>query len=375
MSEVWVGTKPVIRPVWAEIDLDAIAANLAAIKTRLAPETKVMAIVKANAYGHGLIPVARKARQAGADRLGVALVEEALELREAGLDIPIHILSEPPVGAAEEIAAYHLIPAVYSIELAQALSRKAQAIQAPITVHLKVDTGMHRVGAPLDRSLELYQAIRRLPGLKVEGIFTHFACADNPQDPFTAKQLQSFLRLKKALPEVPMWHAANSAATIFMPETQLDMVRIGIAMYGLQPSTKPSPIPLKPALSLRTKISFVQELQSGEGVSYGLTYVAERKITVATLPIGYGDGYSRLLSNKGKVLLGGKRVNIIGNICMDQLLVKVDNVKAAAGDEVVLIGNQGKETISAEEMASWLGTINYEVVCLINTRVARVYQK
>lgn len=364
-----------IRPVWAEIDLDAIAANLAAIKTRLAPETKVMAIVKANAYGHGLIPVARKARQAGADRLGVALVEEALELREAGLDIPIHILSEPPVGAAEEIAAYHLIPAVYSIELAQALSRKAQAIQAPITVHLKVDTGMHRVGAPLDRSLELYQAIRRLPGLKVEGIFTHFACADNPQDPFTAKQLQSFLRLKKALPEVPMWHAANSAATIFMPETQLDMVRIGIAMYGLQPSTKPSPIPLKPALSLRTKISFVQELQSGEGVSYGLTYVAERKITVATLPIGYGDGYSRLLSNKGKVLLGGKRVNIIGNICMDQLLVKVDNVKAAAGDEVVLIGNQGKETISAEEMASWLGTINYEVVCLINTRVARVYQK
>jgi alanine racemase len=160
-----------------------------------------------------------------------------------------------------------------------------------------------------------------------------------------------------------------------MPETQLDMVRIGIAMYGLQPSAKPSPIPLKPALSLKTKISFVQELQAGEGVSYGLTYVAQNKTTVATLPIGYGDGYSRLLSNRGKVLVGGKRVNIIGKVCMDQLLIEIDRVTAAAGDEVVLIGSQGLETISAEEMASWLGTINYEVVCLINKRVARVYQK
>lgn len=364
-----------IRPVWAEIDLSAIAANLAAVKERLAPATKIMAIVKANAYGHGLIPIARKAREAGADRLGVALVEEALELREAGLDIPIHLLSEPPVDAAEEIAAHHLIPAVYSIELAEALSHQAQTAKAPITVHLKVDTGMHRAGAPLDQSLELYRAIRRLPGLEVEGIFTHFACADSPDNPFTTKQLESFLQLKKALPEVSLWHAANSAAAIFMRETQLDMVRIGIAMYGLQPSARPSPIPLKPALSLKTKISLVRELQAGEGVSYGLTYIAERKTTVATLPIGYGDGYSRLLSNKGQVLIGGKRVNIIGNVCMDQLLVEVDRVKAAAGDEVVLIGNQGRETISAEEMASWLGTINYEVVCLLNKRVARVYQK
>jgi len=364
-----------IRPVWAEIDLRAIAANLAAIKARLAPATKIMAIVKANAYGHGLVPVAKKAGESGADRLGVALVEEALELREAGLDMPIQILSEPPVGAADEIAAYRLIPAVYSFELAQTLSRKAQAIQEPITVHLKVDTGMHRVGASLDRSLELYQSIRRLPGLEVEGIFTHFACADSPEDPFTAKQLHAFLQLKKALPEVQVWHAANSAAAIFMPETHLDMVRIGIAMYGLQPSAQPSPIPLKPALSLRAKISFVQELKAGEGVSYGLTYKARRQVTVATLPIGYGDGYSRLLSNKGEVLIGGRRVKIIGNICMDQMLVELDRVKAAAGDEVVLIGAQGRETISAEEIAAWLGTINYEVVCLINNRVARVYQK
>lgn len=362
-----------IRPVWAEIDLAAIKANLAAIKARLAPRTKLMAVVKANAYGHGLIPVSKAAVEGGADRLGVAMVEEALELREAGLDIPIQILSEPPIGAAEEIAAYNLIPAVYSIDLARALSRKAQIIQAPLTIHIKVDTGMHRAGAPIDQSLELYQSIRRLPGLQVEGVFTHFACADNPDDPYTTEQLQSFLQLKKALPEIPVWHAANSAAALFMPETQLDMVRIGIAMYGLQPAIKLSPIALKPALSLKTEIGFIQELKAGEGVSYGLTYKAQRKVKVATLPIGYGDGYSRLLSNKGEVLIAGQRVKLIGNICMDQSLVELDHLKTKVGDEVVLIGSQGKERISAEEIASLLGTINYEVVCMINKRVARLY--
>lgn len=362
-----------IRPVWAEINLDAVAKNLTAIESLLAPGTKTMAVVKANAYGHGLIPVARKAVQAGANRLGTALVEEALELRGAGINIPIQLLSEPPARAVDAIVAHRLIPAVYSIDLAKALSRKAQEANRPVCIHLKIDTGMHRVGIPIERALELYRSIADLPCLNIEGIFTHFACADNPDDPFTARQLSSFLQLKKSIPEVPIWHAANSAAAIFMPETHLDMVRIGIAMYGLQPSSKPSTVPLKPALSLKTKVSFVQDLQPGEGVSYGLTYKAGGRERVATLPIGYGDGYSRLLSNKGEVLISGKRVRIIGNICMDQLLVKIDGVTATTGDEAVLIGSQGEETISAEEVAAWIGTINYEIVCLINNRVARIY--
>ncbi len=364
-----------IRPVWAEIDLAAVKANLGAIRGRLARQTKIMAVVKANAYGHGLVPVAQAALEAGADRLGVAIVEEALDLRAAGIDAPIQILSEPPSGAAEEIAAYHLIPAVYSLDLARALNRRAQAEGKTITVHLKIDTGMHRAGAAVDDAVELYQAVRRLGSLEVEGAFTHFACADTPDDPFTATQLRTFLSLKKALPEISLWHAANSAAALFLPETQLDMARIGIAMYGLQPSAKPAPVRLRPALSLKAKIGFVRELKAGEGVSYGLTYTAKKRVKVAVLPIGYGDGYSRLLSNKGEVLISGQRVRIIGNICMDQTLVELGNVGAAAGDEAVLIGSQGRQRISAEEIAALLGTINYEVVCMINKRVARVYLK
>jgi len=363
-----------IRPVWAEIDLAAIKSNLAAIRAGLSPRSQLMAVVKANAYGHGLIPVAEAALKAGAQRLGVALVEEAIELREAGIEAPIHALSEPPLLAADEIAAYNLIPALYSLDLAEALSLKARTAQVTLRVHLKVDTGMHRVGVQPDQALELYNAVRRLPGLKIEGVFTHFACADDPDDPYTDRQLKTFLELKKALPEVAVWHAANSAAAIFRPETHLDMVRIGIAMYGLQPAIKPSPIALKPALALKTQVGFVQELKPGEGVSYGLIYKTKRRVKVATLPIGYGDGYSRLLSNKGEVLIAGQRVKIIGNICMDQSLVELGDVRAAAGDEVVLIGEQGEDRISAEEMAALVGTINYEVVCQINNRVARVYQ-
>lgn len=364
-----------LRPAWAEIDIRAIKENLTAIKATLAPRTKVMAVVKANAYGHGLVPVAKAALEFAADRLGVALVEEAIELREAGIEAPIQILSEPPLIAVDEIAAYKLLPTVYSMELAQALSRKARIIETPIKLHIKVDTGMHRVGVPIAEAVELYQAIRRLPGIQVEGAFTHFACADNPDDPYTAAQFKAFSALKRSLPEIPIWHAANSAATIFMPETQLDMVRVGVAMYGLQPAIKPSPVALKPALALKTKICFVQDLQPGEGVSYGLTYKAPRRLKTATLPIGYGDGYSRLLSNKGEVLVSGRRVKLIGNICMDQALIGLGNVKAEPGDEVVLIGNQGRERISAEEIAQLLGTINYEIVCMINKRVARLYHE
>lgn len=361
------------RPVWVEVDLSAIKDNVRNIKAFISSPTALMAVVKANAYGHGLVPVAKAAVDSGAERLGVALVEEAAELRQAGINVPIQLLSEPPAETAPLIVRDNLIPAVYSINLAQALSRAAEAAGTQIIIHLKADTGMHRVGIAAGNVVEFHRAISHLPGLRIEGIFTHFACADNPRDPFTARQLKIFLDLKKNLPGVSIWHAANSAGALFMPQSHLDMVRIGIAMYGLEPSATPGPIPLKPALSLKTKISWTQELGPGEGVSYGLTYKAQRQVKVATLPIGYGDGYSRLLSNQGKVLINGQRVNIVGSICMDQLLIELGEAGGAPGDEVVLIGKQNGERISAEELASLIGTINYEIVCMINGRVPRIY--
>ncbi len=364
-----------IRPVWAEIDLGAIKANLETINSQLPKQTKLMAVVKSNAYGHGLIQVAKTAVEAGADRLGVALVEEAIELREAGLLVPIQILSEPPTSAAETIISYDLIPAVYSTDLTKALSAQAQKMSATVKVHLKVDTGMHRVGIRPEKAVALYEAISLLPGLVIEGVFTHFACADNPSDPYTEKQLRTFLKLKSKLPDIAIWHAANSAGFFHFPDSHLDMVRIGIAMYGLQPSTQSNLSELQPALSLKSKIMFVQEIQSGEGVSYGLTFHAKESMTIGMLPIGYGDGLRRLLSNQGKVLVSGQRVNIVGNVCMDQSMVDLSNVNATLGSEAVLIGSQGQEKITAEEMAKTIGTINYEIVCLINNRVTRLYRK
>jgi alanine racemase len=361
-----------LRPVWAEIDLKAIADNLKAIKAVLDPGTAVMAVVKANAYGHGLVRVAQ-AVEPDADRLGVALIEEALRLREAGLRLPIQLLSEPPAAAADEIVSQDLIAPVYSTDLARALSGHAVKQGRTVKIHLKIDTGMRRVGVRPEEALDLYRSVARLPGLTIEGVFTHFACAAVPGHPHTEKQLKAFLSLRPLLADIPMWHAANSAAALFCPPTRLDMVRIGIGMYGLQPAGLPSPVPLKPALTLKAKISWVQELQPGDGVSYGLTYKTKERTMSATLPIGYGDGYSRMLSNKGQVLIAGRRVSIIGNICMDQSLIELGRVKAAPGDEVVLIGSAGGQAVTAEEIASLTGTINYEVVCMINDRVPRVY--
>lgn len=363
-----------IRPVWAEIDLSAIQDNLKSIRSLLPEKTMLMAVVKSNAYGHGLIPVAKTAVEAGADRLGVASIEEAVELRTANLKVPIQILSEPPPDASDDIIKHELIPTVYSLDLPKALSVAARKNGVTAKVHLKVDTGMHRVGVSPEQSVELYKIISKLEGISVEGIFTHFACADEPADPYTKKQLRAFLELKEALPQIPIWHAANSAGALFFPETHLDMVRIGIAMYGLQPSAKKIVSRLLPALSLKTKIAFMQRLQAGQGVSYGLTFRAQHPTKIAMLPIGYGDGFNRLLSNQGMVLIAGQRVNIIGRVCMDQSIVDLDGVEATLGSEAVLIGSQGSEQITAEEMAAIIGTINYEIVCLINSRVPRVYK-
>ncbi len=363
------------RPVWVEVDLSAFKANLRTIKSFLKSNVKYMAVVKANAYGHGLIPISEAAQEAGADWLGVALVEEALALRQAGIELPILLLSEPPVTAVSLIVDNQLATAVYSKEFTKALNHQAARQDTLACVHIKVDSGMHRVGLRPEKIADFYDWLSQLSNIKVEGIFTHFAMADQPDNPYTNLQLKSFLELKKHGWRIPLWHAANSAATLFFPESQLDLVRIGIAGYGLQPSTlAPAPLPLKSCLSLKAKVSYVSTLNPSEGTSYGLTYRANRRTKIAILPLGYADGYSRLLSNKSKVLIDGQRVKVIGNVCMDQLVIELpETVEAGVGSLVTLIGESGSAAVRAEDLANWLGTINYEVVCSIGSRVPRIY--
>ncbi len=367
-----------IRPVWVEVDLEAIKENISSLKNLIAPSALFMAVVKANAYGHGAVEVARVALEGGAERLGVVMVEEALELKEAGITQPIHLLAEPPVAAIPLIVKEDIIPAVYSLAFIRALNREAAKAEKRQKVHVKLDTGMNRVGLPIEQVENFFSEITSLSNLEVEGIFTHFALADNPQSDFTLIQLERFLKAVKKIEAytiIPLKHVANSGAAIFFPQTHLDMVRVGIALYGLHPSrASKGKINLKPALSWKTKISYLKTVPAGQGISYGHSFVTNVETRIATLPVGYADGYTRLLSNRCHVLIKGKRCPAIGTICMDQFMVDVTSVNGVeAGDEVVLIGKQGNEEITADELAEILGTINYEIVCKIDSRIPRIY--
>jgi len=367
------------RPVWAEIDLAAIASNVEALCDLLEPRTQLMAVVKADGYGHGGTHVAKAAVASGAHRLGVALAEEALELRAAGIDVPIHIFGETPAQAAHEIVEYDLIPSVVTPGLPEALSEAATRRHRTVKVHVKVDTGMHRVGLSPDDVVDFVRWCASLPSVDVEGVYTHFATADEPDSPAARRQLGLFDQVlldldgEDLLP--PMKHAANSAATILMPQSHYDMVRCGIAVYGLHPgpATK-GEIDLRPALSLKCRVSFVQKLAADEGVSYGHTFKTERETTIATLPLGYADGYPRRLSNEADVLVGGHRMRVAGTICMDQFMIDAGpDGDIQVDDEAVLIGRSGAERITADDLAAILGTINYEVVCMISKRVPRIH--
>ncbi len=372
-----------MRPVWAEIDLTAITHNTKVLKGHVSPKTMFMAVVKANGYGHGAYRVAEAALAAGADRLGVATVEEAAQLMAAGIDAPIHVLSEAPPDPEDSgtIAENGFIATVCRPETANSLSRAAEDIGQDVVVHVKIDTGMNRLGLRDEPAavIAFLEHLHRLPGIKPEGLFTHFAAADDPASDFTARQLDRFMSVVGELNKrdlcPPIKHAANSAAIIGFPESHLDMVRAGIAMYGLDPSPAfAGRADIKPALSLKARISFVKDVPAGEGISYGLTYKTSRDSRIATLPLGYADGYSRLLSNKTDVLVKGKKAINTGTICMDQFMVDVTEVPGAEpGSEAVLIGRDGGLSITADEIASRLGTINYEVVCMISARVPRVY--
>lgn len=371
------------RPAWAEIDLGAVAANVVTMVDVAAPAA-LCAVVKADGYGHGAVPVARTALDAGASWLAVAMPGEGAVLRSAGIDAPVLLLSEPSPGEADDVVALGLRPTVYSSRAIENLAAAvARAGAPPLPVHLKVDTGMHRVGAQLADALALARAVAGEPGLVLEGVWTHCAVADEPGHPFTAVQAERFDAVVGELAAAglrpPMVHAANSAATLDRPGLRHDLVRCGITVYGLDPSPALSGrVPLRPVLTLEAEISLVRVLPAGDGVSYGLRHCLGEDTVVATVPLGYADGVPRRLSEVGaEVLVGGCRRPIVGTVTMDQLMVDCGppgaGASVAAGERVVLIGEQQGGRIGAEEWAQRLGTISYEVVCAISSRVSRRY--
>ncbi len=368
------------RPVWVEVDLENIKFNLNQVKKNIPEDTKIMAVVKADAYGHGVIPVAKAALEGGADRLAVALPEEGKELRENDFKLPIQILGEVLPNQIPILVENDLIPTISKLDTVQKLNELAEKKDIIKKVHVKIDTGMGRIGVFPDDAINFIKKVDSYDNIDIEGIMTHFAKADEEDKSYTYKQWERFQsvidKLKEIDIKIPIKQAANSATIIDLPEFSLNMVRPGIMMYGLRPSHEvDESFKLKPALSWKAKIVYLKEVPSGTGISYGTTYVTKRKAKIATIPMGYADGFSRLLSNKGEVLINGKRAPIRGRVCMDQFMVDVtdiDNVNI--GDELVLIGKQGNDELTATEMADLIGTINYEITCDITKRVPRVYK-
>ncbi|PKQ30092.1 MAG: alanine racemase [Actinobacteria bacterium HGW-Actinobacteria-10] len=362
-----------------EIDLGAVRANVVTLKGLTARGTLFMAVVKADAYGHGAVPVARTAMEAGAERLGVATVEEAVELRAAGVDVPIQLLSEPPAEAIPLVLEHDMVTTVATRDFAVELGRQAAAAGAEARFHLKVDTGMNRIGVCAGDVLEFVRSLAGFPGLVHEGTFTHFATADVPGDWDFDRQLKRFTSALTGLRDdgidPGIVHAANSAATILHPDAHFHMVRCGISLYGLHPapSTYDS-VDLEPAMSVKARASFVKRVGIGDGVSYGLTWHAAAPTTIVTLPLGYADGLHRVLSNSMEVLLGGARCPQVGRICMDQIMVEAPRgLVVSQGDEAVLVGSQGGESISMDTLANAAGTINYELACGFGMRMPRIY--
>lgn len=338
-------------------------------------------MVKANAYGHGAVPVARAMLAAGAPRLAVHRAIEGVELRRGGIEAPILVMGYTPPAGAEMVAQWRLTPSVITLEFAQALSGRAAALGSLVPVHVKIDSGMSRYGIMPSEVGEFLQALARLPGLSIEGLFTHFACADMLDPAPTHRQLQVFedtLRATRGVGIQPaLIHAANSAAAMRLPETHFNAIRPGIGLYGLDPSTEwPPGFELQPALTLKSRVSRVRTLPPEAGVSYGHTFVTQAPTRAALVPVGYGDGYARILSNRSSVLVGGQRASMIGRVCMDQFVVDISHIpEVRQDDEVVLVGSQGQERIRAEEVASLAGTINYEVTTSLLPRVVRVYRQ
>lgn len=365
---------------YIEVDLDAVAHNVRALKQHIGPTVALIAVVKANAYGHGAVEVARAALAHGADRLAVARAHEGVQLREAGIMAPILVMNYTRLAGIDAAVAHDLTLTVTEWPAAQRIAHLAYTFGRPIGVHVKVDTGMGRFGLLPDEVVPFFDRLRTLPGLEVEGIFSHFSVADGPDKTYTWEQFHAFERVLAGLEaagyRVPLRHIANSAATLDLPLMHLDAVRIGIAMYGLRPSDDAEPaVPLIPALSLKSHVARVRRLPAGASISYGRTFTTPHAMPVALIPVGYGDGYHRLLSNRGAVLINGQRAPIVGRVCMDQFVVDISAAgPVALDDEVVLIGKQGNAVITAEEVARWAETINYEVTTSLLPRAPRIYR-
>jgi alanine racemase len=372
------------RQAWAEVDLGAIRAN-AALLAKLAAPAELCAVVKAWGYGHGPVEVAEAAVDGGATWLAVALVEEGRHLRDAGITAPILLLSEPPADAMAEVVRSQLTPTVYTRNGIDALVEAASGGRRPVGVHVKVDTGMHRVGASPDDAVALARLVAAHRSLEFDALWTHFAVADEPADAATGQQLALLLATAARLAadgiRPHLLHAANSAGTLLHPASRLDLVRCGIALYGLAPAAavidRPPCTGLQPALSLAAQVSHVKTVEAGERLSYGLKYRVATRTVVATVPLGYADGVTRLLSSTGgQVLIGGRRHPIAGTVTMDQILVDCGpDADVAAGDIAILLGRQGDEEITAWEWAERVGSIAYEVVCGVSSRVPRVYRR
>jgi alanine racemase len=366
------------RPAWADVDLDAVAANTRAIAALVAP-AEVCAVVKANGYGHGADDVARAALVGGASRLAVAVSEEGVALRRAGLDAPILLLSQPSAAAMADVVTHGLPPTLYSERACGALASAAARANVTVPVHVKIDTGMHRVGAEPDLGVTLAAQIAATEHLELEGFYTHLAVSEElGRRGVTEAALDRFEAAVEKLAaqgvSPRLLHAANSGGALGHPRSRYDMVRVGIGLYGYAPGPDLiGRVPLTPVMSLRARVTHVQRLGAGEGVSYGLRYTTPRETMIATIPLGYADGVSRALSAAhAVVLVGGKRCPIAGTITMDQLMIDCGPESSVElGDEVVLLGSQGDETITAEEWADRLGTISYEVLCGIGPRVPR----
>lgn len=370
----------IMRPVIAEVDLDKIEYNIKNI-VKISGGKDVIAVVKADAYGHGALDLVPVLLENGVNRLAVAVITEAIELRHNKIDAPIMILGFTPLDFSSEMVEYNIEQTVYDLDYAIELSKFAVSNNAKIKVHIALDTGMGRIGfVPGEDSLKKVKQICTLEGLEVIGLFTHFSTSDEKDKEYTHMQLKKMKdfndSLVKAGIDIPLKHVSNSGAIIDMPETFMEAVRAGIILYGYYPSDEVNKknLDLKPALTLKTKVCHVKELDKGMYVSYGRTYKTEKKSIIATLPIGYADGYSRALSNKGKVIINGHFANIVGRVCMDQCMVDVTDIpNVKVSDEVILLGEQGDLKYNADDMAKDLGTINYEVLCMIKQRIPRVY--
>ncbi|PFK30935.1 alanine racemase [Bacillus cereus] len=371
------------RDTIVEVNLDAIKHNVREFKKRVNDENMtMMAAVKANAYGHGAVEVAKAAVEAGINQLAVAFVDEGIELREAGISVPILILGYTPVDAAKDAIEYDIMMTVYRIEDLKGIDEVAQRLGKKARIQVKIDTGMSRIGLQEEEVAPFLEELKNMKHIKVEGVFTHYSTADEIDKTYTNMQTNLFEKAVTTAKEMgihlPYIHSSNSAGSMELSNTFQNMVRVGIGIYGMYPSKEVdnTVVSLQPALSLKSKVAHIKHAKKNRGVSYGNTYVTTGEEWIATVPIGYADGYNRQLSNKGHALINGVRVPILGRVCMDQLMLDVTNAMPVhVGDEVVFYGKQGEKEILVEEIADMLGTINYEVTCMLDRRIPRVYKE